>query len=128
MDSTRCGARARSADENRRRRRYDRRRCAGGGAVAAPSVRAADVNLIERFTVSLDARCHVAVLRMRLSRSVPVGILVDGVARVPLGPPRRSVSAAQAAESSVTDVKIWDLTLSNGTELRPGVTAWCYAP
>ena len=92
----------------------------GGGTAAAPSVRAADANVIERFTVSLDARCHVAVLRMRLSRSVPVGILVDGVARVPLGSPRRSVSAAQAAERSVSDVKIWDLSLSDGTELRPG--------
>lgn len=92
----------------------------GGGVAAAPSVRAADVTLIGRFPVSLDVRCHVAVLRMRLSRSVPVGILVDGVARVPLGPPRRSVPGAQAAESSVSDVKIWDLMLSNGTELRPG--------
>ena len=44
----------------------------GGETPAAPSVRAADANLIERFTVSLDARCRVAVLRMRLSRSVPV--------------------------------------------------------
>lgn len=92
-----------------------------GGTAAAPSVRAADANLIERFTVSLDARCQVAVLRMRLSRSVPVGILVNGnglIGRVPLGPVRGA--AAQAAASSASDVKIWDLTLSNGTELRPG--------
>lgn len=92
----------------------------GGETPAASSVRAADANLIERFTVSLDARCRVAVLRMRLSRSVPVGILVDGTGRVPLGTLRGATSAAQAAASSVSDVKIWDLSLSNGTELRPG--------
>ena len=92
-----------------------------GGTAAAPLVQAADANLIERFTISLDARCRVAVLRMRLSRSVPVGILVDGngiVGRVPFG--RVRGAAAQAAASSVGDVKIWDLTLSNGTELGPG--------
>lgn len=92
-----------------------------GATAAAPSVRAADANLIERFTVSLDARCHVAVLRMRLSRSARVGILVNGngiVGRVPFGPVRGAT--AQAASSSVNDVKIWDLTLSDGTELRPG--------
>ena len=89
-----------------------------GRAAARASVRAAQANLIERFTVRLDARCHVAVLRMRLSRSAPVGIVIDGDGRVPLG--RVSASAARAAASAISDVKIWDLTLSNGTELAPG--------
>lgn len=89
-----------------------------GRAGAVPAVHAAEANLIERFTVRLDARCQVAVLRIRLSRSLPVGIVIDGDGRVPLG--RASASAVRAAASAVSDVKIWDLTLSNGTELGPG--------
>lgn len=89
-----------------------------GRAAAVPAVQAAQANLIERFTVRLDARCHVAVLRMRLSRSVPVGIVIDRDGRVPLG--RVSASAARAAASAISDVKVWDLTLSNGTEIGPG--------
>ena len=68
-----------------------------GRAAAGPSVRAAQANLVERFTVGLDARCHVAVLRMRLSRNVPVGIVIDGDGRVPLG--RLSAAAARAART-----------------------------
>lgn len=87
-------------------------------AAAVPAVQTAQANLIERFTVRLDARCHVAVLRMRLSRSVPVGIVIDGDGRVPLG--RVSASAVRAAASAISDTKIWDLTLSDGTEVGPG--------
>ncbi len=81
-------------------------------------MRSAQADLIERFTVRLDARCQVAVLRMRLARSAPVGIVVDGTGRVPLGSVR--TSGVRAAATAIDDVKIWDLTLSNGVELRPG--------
>ncbi len=77
----------------------------------------AQSDLIERFTVRLDSRCHVAVLRMRLSRRAPVGIIVQRFGRVPLGIASASTAAAATV---VNDVKIWDLTLSNGVELRPG--------
>ena len=92
----------------------------GGEVAAEPTVRSAQADLIERFSVRLDVRCQVAVLRIRLARPAPVGIVVDGspAGRVPLG--RVTASTAQAASSSVSDVKIWDLTLSNGDELRPG--------
>lgn len=89
---------------------------AGATGATQPS-QPAQSDLIKRFTVRLDSRCHVAVLRMRLSRSAPVGIAILGDGRVPLG--RASASAATAA-AAVNDVKIWDLTLSDGTELRPG--------
>ena len=92
----------------------------GGGAAAEPPVRPAQAGLIERFTVRLDARCQVAVLRIRLERSAPVGIVVDDspAGRVPLG--RVAASGLRAAATGVSDVKIWDLTLPNGDELRPG--------
>ena len=85
---------------------------------ASPPAQPAQSDLIERFSVRLDSRCQVAVLRMRLSRSAPVGILVNRVGRVPLG--TASASRAAAAATAVNDVKIWDLTLSDGTELEPG--------
>jgi hypothetical protein len=90
-----------------------------GGAGATTPARPAQADLIRRFTVRLDARCHVAVLRIRLSRPAPVGIVPDGdpSIRVPLG---RAAAAAGAAATTVYDVKIWDLTLPDGTELRPG--------
>ena len=92
----------------------------GGGAAAVPAARSAQADLVERFTVRLDARCQVAVLRIRLARPAPVGIIVDDsvAGRVPLG--RVATSGARAAATGVGDVKIWDLTLSNGVELRPG--------
>ena len=93
----------------------------GGGVAAEPSVRSAQAaDLIQRFTVRLDARCRVAVLRMRLSRAAPVGIIVDDspAGRVPLG--RVTTSGARAAAAAIDDVKIWDPTLSNGAELAPG--------
>ena len=92
----------------------------GAGAAAEPPVRSAQAGLIERFTVRLDARCQVAVLRIGLARSAPVGIVVDDsvAGRVPLG--RVATSGARAAATGVSDVKIWDLTLSDGVELGPG--------
>ncbi len=36
----------------------------GGEVAAEPTVRSAQADLIERFSVRLDARCQVAVLRI----------------------------------------------------------------
>ena len=92
---------------------------AGAAAGTRSPARPAQADLIQRFTVRLDARCHVAVLRMRLARPLQVGIVPDRelVGRVPLG---RAAATTSSAGKSITDVKIWDLTLPDGTELRPG--------
>ena len=60
------------------------------------------------------------MLRIRLAGPAPVGIVVDDspAGPVPLG--RVAKSGAGAAATGVSDVKVWDLTLSNGDELRPG--------
>jgi hypothetical protein len=96
------------------------------GATAVPSASVGNEKrvsgreqIIQNASVTLDRRCHVAVVRVTLSRSAPVGLIVSSpslqfVGRVPFGP-QRGVFLA-----SVRRTHVWDLSLPNGRYLAPG--------
>ena len=87
-------------------------------ASAAPAGSQSE-DVVVSYDLTLDKRCHVAVLRATLSRPAFAGIIVQRsrrfVGRVPFGPVRAAASSGQAINVTF----IWDLEVEE-RYLEPG--------
>jgi hypothetical protein len=88
----------------------------------------ASAKVIESYSLKLDRRCQVAVIKAVLTRPAPVGIQIQGemlrlVGRVPLVRRGRAPLVHRGrgrASAVVHETFVWDLSLPSGRYLKPG--------